>query len=630
MFGVVRLARSRLVNNGYLVIRNVTGGKNLSFHRFLVRNSDGITKQPPQSVVVTQNGDVKEDVEVEYEEELPWYLRDDTSSPLIEKKVLNLPELPQDSPKSLENFVNLLGYDYGMENILLFDLNELDEDHTFSSKNGPLNFILIGTGKSEKHCYKAASELRLYLKHEYGIIPVMEGMVSAGVSPVARRRILRNARKGPLATENTYGKEPNSWIMCDSGIDGIQIHFLTKERRQQLNLEELWCKPQDLYKFRSNESEQLESDDIFIGIRRQFHTMTPFRMNNQLSIKSFSSESNENLHFIFNNFLQEDLNMTEDKLNSYISSFNSGFTHSLTNFQLKFQLFKLIHIMNSNLVSFNDLVDILLQKNSSLMIAVDVGYNLQKEKVQDVIDYMKLLIDSPEINKQLSSDPSERANYLFQRLSNFISEILRFSDVNLLENEEFIALLLRLTFIKSSEFVGPKQIDRYIKEGKIDQVSSEKLIEVSGTRLRDILDLITYNSRSHDQVYTTELKELILFTYGNANDWPKFWKKWNTFYGLLNWESATEQSITKWVRLAVYLAARNNKPAMIYFLNNYWEKSSSVTKSILHDLQENNFKFNLDTERIAFKVAMTKILQALNEDEKFNTYENITNVIENL
>lgn len=62
--------------------------------------------------------------------------------------------------------------------------------------------VLISTGKSEKTYLQAASELRMYIKHNHGIIPPIVGMVSAGTSPAVRRRLLKRARKGPMATDN--------------------------------------------------------------------------------------------------------------------------------------------------------------------------------------------------------------------------------------------------------------------------------------------------------------------------------------------------------------------------------------------------------------------------------------------
>jgi hypothetical protein len=114
---------------------------------------------------------------------------------LVETKKIDLPQLPEGSPVSVEKFINVLAYDYGFDNIKIFDLSLLDEDHNFSTKNQSSRYIMIGTGKSEKHIYKAGVELRNFIKHTYHVLPLMEGLTSQEMSPLARRRCLNGRER---------------------------------------------------------------------------------------------------------------------------------------------------------------------------------------------------------------------------------------------------------------------------------------------------------------------------------------------------------------------------------------------------------------------------------------------------
>lgn len=629
MINLYRRSSLRITRSVKLTTRSTTRLKESDFSRNLSTKVEESENNPVES---TTN-----------DEDTPWYLREDTSSSLIAEEDLNLPSLPPNAPDSLQTFMTLMAKDYGLKDILIFDLTAHDEEHTYSTKNQVFKYILIGSGKSEKHCFKAATELRHLIKHEHNILPKIEGMVSAGVSAVMRRRMLKNARKGPSATENDYGKNPNSWIMFDSGIDQIQIHILTENRRQELNLEELWCLPQDSHKFERPPPPSYMNDDIFIGLRR-LHTMssarsrqlnsqfnskfslTPFTANLVQRYREYSSEVSS-LEEIYDQFLNEDLSMSEERLQDYYNSFNSNFVPSSNNYDLKFKFYKLVHILNSKIVKFDDLKNILYTKHASLALIIDPTNDLEKMKVDDVIEYTKLLLDSPEINESLDSDPYYRANILFKNLSEFLTKFLQFSDTDLLKNDEFISLLWRFTFIENEGFIGPKKIDEFINHGYIEQSSSGKLTELGYSRTRDLLDLVA--SHTKNKAFSNEFKELILFTYGNSNYWNSFWNRLNYYYGFLNWEENGKQSISKWVRLTVYLAARNDKKAMIYFLNNVWEKSSSLTRSVLDDLKEGGNKFHDDKERIAFKLAMNQILKVV-ETKEGSDYSSVQKVIDTL
>ena len=59
---------------------------------------------------------------------IPWYMREN-SSPVEVLNKIEVPELPENSPQSLQEFVTLLTVEYGLTDLEIFDLSQLPEDH---------------------------------------------------------------------------------------------------------------------------------------------------------------------------------------------------------------------------------------------------------------------------------------------------------------------------------------------------------------------------------------------------------------------------------------------------------------------------------------------------------------------
>lgn len=592
----------------------------------------GIYHNTPINLKVDAPETQKKDIIAESEDgSIPWYLRDESSSPLFENNSIELPSIPSESPESLTEFLNLLVKDYGLKDIELFDMKSLEEDHEFHTSNQPADYIIICTGVSEKHIYKAANELRTYIKHNYKIIPGIEGMVSGGKSPAARRRILRRARKGPLATDNDYGKAANSWVMCDTLVDNTFIHILTKERREELNLESLWCKKEDAHKYIKEDSSLVDSDDIFIGIKRGFHTTTPFRQENS---KVDSKESRLVLESVLTKLGKEDTTISDQKLQEYISIFE--LTHvakDLDYYNFKYQLFTTIHLLNPRIVSFEQVENILLEKYASFKCALEE--NLSKEKSDDIVRYMKLVIDSPELQVKHSDNHLLISDEMCNRVSQFTDTIFQFSTdpIDLTSNPDFLPLLWRLSIAKlDTPLVGSKMIDNVIYRGEeIPHLQSPPQMVLAGNKARDIIDIIKYYNKLNDTNLSTGFKELILWTYGNAGKWEKFWKEWEISLSLLaNQEHDIKYAIKNWVRLTVFLSIINDASANLYFLSNHWSNTTSIARSFMIDYEANGCTFGTEQEKIAFTRAMRKIVESNKNEYDNNVLSSITAFLDEL
>lgn len=547
-------------------------------------------------------------------EEIPWYLRDDITSDLVETKKIELPEIPTHAPPQVEEFINLLAHDYGMDDLLLFDMTLLPEEHEFKETNKNIDFVIISTGKSEKHIYKAANELRLHLKHTYNTVPLIEGMVSNAKTPAMRRRLLRRARKGPLATDNDYGRAANSWVMCSH--EGIDVHMLTGPRREDLNLESLWCAPEDLHKYTSNQTTSQESDNIFSGIRR-FHTMTNFRRhysNNSSNLEAYLYQLNSKAGQLNTDEITLLKNMFED-------TFQNA---SLRDHEVRFQFWKSLHLANPELFTFQDAEDALLAKYASVNALTD---DLSLQKLNDVAEYAKLLLDTPS-----RAHDKPLSDVALDKLSKFIAALYEFSTdkFTLSGNPLLIPLLWRLCYHEHQNVrqLSPGTVDAVIHSGQpIEVCEASPLITIASKNARDVLSLVDYFTQKVDfgTVPTYALSELILFTYGNASKWGKFWNQWEDMCFSKSVEP--DVAVERWTRLAVYLSCRGDKSSMRSFLLNYWSASNSVGGSFVKAFEANGNTFNSERESSALRRAILSMVNSFDGDQ---TFDGIRNQVESI
>lgn len=541
----------------------------------------------------THNGEIEDNTNV------PWYLRNDVASPLNEKKEVEIPEIPSYAPAEVPTFCDLLVNKYGMTDLLFFNMTELDDTHEFRAGNSNVDYIIICSGKSEKHNFKAAGELRHYLKHTYDYVPRMEGMTNGAMSPVMRRRLLRRASRGPLATANDYGKSANSWIMCTH--ENIEIHIMTKERREDLNLESLWCKPEDADKYAPKEPEMYASDHIFSGIRR-FHTSA--RALSSLEVLESQLYKLQNL----------DLETSDKELLSIIKTFEDAFVNpNFRDHQLRFQLYRSIHIIRPNLVSFEQVEDALLAKYASIDLALDTTSDHAAEKAKDVSQYARILLDSPELN----SDRFEKnhANIRLQKLSEFIRLLYSFSNdtFSMTQDPEFIPLLWRLTYEDVGQPVTPHMVDQVLYYGEeLKPQSPKPSVELASSKARDVLGLVSYHNEKIEpgSELTAAFQELVMFTYGNAGKWDAFWKEWNNIC-FSRISPSKEAVLQSWLRLIVYLSLVNNRSQILHLFNHHWDNGSAVGGTVMDALRANGEKFQSDSEKHALQNAVFTMLSSL-------------------
>lgn len=536
---------------------------------------------------------------------VPWYLRQEVTSNLLDGKDIKIPDIPADSPPHLSEFLDLLAKDLGIDELLIFDIKSLDDSHEFKLNRNDLDYIIIGTGKSERHIYKAASELRTHIKHQYGVIPSIQGMVSSAKTPAMRRRLLRRARKGPSATDNDYGFSANSWILCLH--DGVEVHMLTERRRSELNLELIWCAPEDRKLYEKEEVIDYESDNVLHNFARRrgtraYHTSTR-------SYSTHASNAGELDHLLESlNRLPQDA--SSDRILELKRDFEDLFQGAdVKEFDIRTSFLKSIHLVRSDLVPFQEVEDSILQKHASKLA---LTYNSLEEKVNDVTKYAQLLLDTPEIirNSKVSSDNS------LDKLSRFISTLFEFSneEFSLSADTRFLPLVWRLAYTDSDNLVHSKMVSDII-DGKKKLVPNNTgtYSTLASNKMRDILAIASHQDKIVENGELASQNEAILFTYGNCGKWEKFWQQWErtSFLGTCT----PAEKLDSFVRLAVFLALKSNKSQSYKFLRDLWTETPGTTGGFMGALAQNSNKFDSETQRDAFLLAVNSMVTLIQPED---------------
>ena len=200
----------------------------------------------------------------------PWYLQVESphrlSNPLLERQ--RIPELPSDPPPLLKPMLEHISIDLGLDDLTIFDLRKIDPPPAL----GANLMMVLGTARSEKHLHVSADRFCRWLKTTYKLKPYADGLMGKGEIKLKMRRKARRARLlssvGSSETSATDDGLRTGWICVNVGIieDGrtaiedlpnqhgyvgfgseaegakVVIQMLTEEKREELDLEDLWGK----------------------------------------------------------------------------------------------------------------------------------------------------------------------------------------------------------------------------------------------------------------------------------------------------------------------------------------------------------------------------------------------------
>ena len=397
----------------------------------------------------------------------PWYLNPEESpsvtSPL---KQIEIPDLPENHPQTLENLVVYLAQELGIDDLLVFDMrNKKHDDSVAEGAYDMADFMILGTGKSAKHLQKASTQLDFYIKHNLHQLPLTEGILKSGVLARYHRRLQKKGKKAPNYSKNTYGAEPNTWVMTDTKSDGIIIHMLTEERRVDLNLEYLWSDASEREKYERSHMRK-DSDDIFRGIR-YFHS------------SAFQREN-------------------ESAFDVYDITFDNYSSH--------FQKLLKLHIVepkSTPLAKIKEHLD--LMYSAGLAINPDLLYS-----------YFNTILQSDEFNSKLKSEAEA-----FKRRDTLFSNIIQKYNIKLTTEEvlKFIPLLIVSgSQIDNTLFRTIKDIIENPEIGGGQIVRHSKTINHLMRLSNKVADSLNVDHRAMKR----EIDLLLVSVYANRQNWIHF------------------------------------------------------------------------------------------------------------
>ncbi len=200
----------------------------------------------------------------------PWYLQVETptrdSNSLLQRQ--QLPELPPDPPPLLEPMLKHISVDLGIDDLTLFDLRDLDPPPAL----GANLLMVLGTARSEKHLHVSADRFCRWLKTTYKLSPYADGLLGRGELKLKLRRKARRAKLLSSVGSSEQGNVDDGirtgWICVNVGTieDGrktsmkvaeqedyvgfgdegggakVVIQMLMEDKREELDLEDLWGK----------------------------------------------------------------------------------------------------------------------------------------------------------------------------------------------------------------------------------------------------------------------------------------------------------------------------------------------------------------------------------------------------
>ncbi|KAF2083383.1 hypothetical protein K490DRAFT_726, partial [Saccharata proteae CBS 121410] len=219
---------------------------------------------------------------------LPWYLQEDAASRSTEATSpqaarQRLPDLPEHSPPILENILQQVSVELGIDDLSLLDLRHLDPPPAL----GANLLMLFGTARSEKHLHVSADRLCRWLRSNYDLSPNADGLLGRNELKIKLRR---KARKSRMMAN--VGASPTS-LSADDGIRtdwvcvnvgrveaaasapmpkakedfvgfgsstnrvNIVVQLFTEEKRAELDLETLW---NGVLKSNAHRNAEAESD----------------------------------------------------------------------------------------------------------------------------------------------------------------------------------------------------------------------------------------------------------------------------------------------------------------------------------------------------------------------------------
>lgn len=280
----------------------------------------------------------------------PWYLRLGANQrqnlKLQENYIKEIIQYPEDfiPSKSLTEISDFLVDKLGLSNVIVFDLSKSsfeDENYTNSIYGKIGKIVILSTALSVKHCHNSHIELNQLLKRKFNVFSTVEGKLNNNELKRVEKRFKRKNIKNKQGLINDIFNINESWYMIDCKIEGIVVNIMTKRKRLDLNLEELYCPINEKNKYRNqiggqNSNPSIENDDllhnvspdqnILVGLKRLAHQRRNYSTIPDKQVKNYSIKSNNSKNISVN----PNPTVFLEKIKSSIKNLNSETNQQLS------------------------------------------------------------------------------------------------------------------------------------------------------------------------------------------------------------------------------------------------------------------------------------------------------------
>src|SRR5579862_7106453 len=199
---------------------------------------------------------------------LPWYLQveipQQAPQPISDRQ--RIPEQPVASPPLLRPLLEHISVDLGLDDLSTIDLRNLDPPPALGA-----NLIMIlSTARSEKHLHVSADRLCRWLRSNHKLTPFADGLLGRNELKLKLKRKARRSKLlgsvGALERDVADDGVRTGWICVNIGtVEGkgseideavavdsfvgfgsrsqsvrLVVQMLTKEKREEVDLEGLW------------------------------------------------------------------------------------------------------------------------------------------------------------------------------------------------------------------------------------------------------------------------------------------------------------------------------------------------------------------------------------------------------
>lgn len=527
--------------------------------KVVLNNSKIIARRCFASTSVRAGNDSKD----QNQESIPWYLQDPDAVQATSKHIEPIPEMPENPPKQLGPTINQMVQDLGLVDVEIFDLRHMDPP----SSLGPNTIMIVASGKSDRHLIRAANGLHKFIKNEYGVVSDREGIITANFQRVHQRRLRKKAQRQFFYTNETEDgtlQTMNSWIVLDTKVEGVVAHLFTPERREQVNLQELW---------KNEENDEMEvpvyrAKDVKVPSgKREFHTLRRLQSSQVSSIDNMNFEmfdikgANENSkqkeeataktvayellckHSKDGDYLQclqlshhddqdqslvlkahinhlINLRKTKEstKFDQNHPTFKSFFNHfpSIPNaFQYRLRLLFLscAHILNNNKFPLQMLVDHVKYQQAS-------GYAADDFDVEYVI--RNIVYSRQEFNVEPKSGTAEWWSEIVGEKLKLITELLQFTTrakgETFSNNESLMGILFRMCILPKSNYIT---IEKAVMNPAPRFPEQRGKLDWRAFRVWQMLV-----EKDKKSAYSNDVNALALLAFANNLEWDTFWQIW--------------------------------------------------------------------------------------------------------